>query len=149
MHIPVFGQIIIYNEVTMFTKTFSTLLSNNIFITDSMDILSRITDNEIYKGIIYDAVDCLSRGEALSEAFNEQWAFPDIAYQMIVTGEKTGQLATMMEKVSDYYQEEHFNAISRIKAMVEPILIIFLAVVVGGILLAVIIPMFSMYNNIM
>ena len=68
---------------------------------------------------------------------------------MIVTGEKTGQLGTMMEKVADYYQEEHFNAIARIKALVEPIMIIFLAVIVGGILLAVIIPMFSMYNNIM
>ena len=68
---------------------------------------------------------------------------------MIVTGEKTGQLGTMMEKVSEYYQEEHFNAITRIKALIEPVMIIFLAVVVGGILLAVLIPMFSMYNNIM
>ena len=149
MHIPVFGQIIIYNEVNMFTKTFATLINNNIFITDSMDILSRITDNEIYKGIIFDAVEALSKGDVLSSAFNEQWAFPDIAYQMIVTGEKTGQLGTMMEKVSEYYQEEHFNAITRIKALIEPIMIIFLAIVVGGILLAVIIPMFSMYNNIM
>ena len=149
MHVPVFGNIIIYNEVNMFTKTFATLINNNIFITDSMDILSRITDNEIYKGIIFDAVENLSKGEVLSDAFNDQWAFPDIAYQMIVTGEKTGQLGTMMEKVSEYYQEEHFNAIARIKALIEPIMIIFLAVVVGGILLAVIIPMFSMYNNIM
>ena len=149
MHMPVMGQIIIYNEVTMFTKTFATLINNNIFITDSMDILGRITDNEIYKGIIFDAVDSLAKGEALSTAFDEQWAFPDIAYQMIVTGEKTGQLGTMMEKVAEYYQEEHFNAIARIKALIEPIMIIFLAVVVGGILLAVIIPMFSMYNNIM
>ena len=148
MRIPVFGNIIIYNEVNLFTKTFATLINNNIFITDSMDILSRITDNEIYKGIIYDAVDCLSRGEILSEAFKDQWAFPNIAYQMIVTGEKTGQLGTMMEKVSEYYQEEHFNVITRIKALIEPIMIIFLAVVVGGILLAVIIPMFSIYNNI-
>lgn len=149
MHIPVIGQIIIYNEVNMFTKTFATLINNNIFITDSMDILSRITDNEIYKGIIFDAVDSLARGDVLSSAFNEQWAFPDIAYQMIVTGEKTGQLGTMMEKVSEYYQEEHFNAISRIKALIEPIMIIFLAVIVGGILLAIIVPMFSLYNNIM
>ena len=148
MHIPVFGNIIIYNEVNMFTKTFATLINNNIFITDSMDILSRITDNEIYKGIIFDAVDNLSSGNILSEAFKEQWAFPNIAYQMIVTGERTGQLGTMMEKVSEYYQEEHFNAITRIKALIEPIMIIFLAVVVGGILLAVVIPMFSMYNNI-
>ena len=148
MHIPVFGQIIIYNEVNMFTKTFATLINNNIFITDSMDILSRITDNEIYKGIIFDAVDALSRGDVLSSAFDNQWAFPEIAYQMIVTGEKTGQLGTMMEKVSEYYQEEHYNAITRIKALIEPVMIIFLAAVVGGILLAVIIPMFSMYSNI-
>ena len=148
MHLPVMGQIIIYNEVNMFTKTFATLINNNIFITDSMDILGRITENEIYKGIIYDAVDSLSKGETLSTAFNDQWAFPDIAYQMIVTGERTGQLGTMMEKVSEYYQEEHYNAIARVKALIEPIMIIFLAIVVGGILLAIIIPMFSMYNDI-
>ena len=148
MHIPVMGQIIIYNEVNMFTKTFATLINNNIFITDSMDILGRITENEIYKGIIYDAVDSLSKGETLSTAFNEQWAFPDIAYQMIVTGERTGQLGTMMEKVSEYYQEEHYNAIARVKALIEPVMIIFLAVIVGEILLAIIIPMFSMYNDI-
>ena len=148
MHIPVFGNIIIYNEVNMFTKTFASLINNNIFITDSMDILSRITDNEIYKGIIFDAVDSLSRGDVLSSAFEDQWAFPNIAYQMIVTGEKTGQLGSMMEKVSEYYQEEHFNAITRIKALIEPIMIIFLAIVVGGILLAIIIPMFSLYSNI-
>ncbi len=148
MHIPVIGDIIIYNEMTMFSKTFATLLNNNIFITDSMDILSRITDNEIYKNIIYDAVVSLSKGESISVAFNENWAFPDIAYQMIVTGEKTGQLGVMMEKVAEYYQEEHSNAITRIKALIEPLLIILLAVVVGGILLAIIIPMFSMYNDI-
>ena len=148
MRLPIFGNIIIYNEVNMFTKTFASLVNNNIFITDSMDILSRITDNEIYKGIIFDAVDNLSRGEVLSSAFEDQWAFPNIAYQMIVTGEKTGQLGAMMEKVSEYYQEEHFNAITRVKALIEPIMIIFLAVVVGGILLAIIIPMFSLYSNI-
>ena len=148
MHFPVIGRIIIYNEVTMFTKTFATLINNNIFITDSMDILSRITDNEIYKGIIFDAVDSLSKGEVLSSAFKDQWAFPNIAYQMIVTGEKTGQLGTMMEKVAEYYQEEHSNSISRIKSLVEPIMIILLAAVVGGILLAIVIPMFSLYNNI-
>lgn len=148
MHFPVVGDIIIYNEMTMFSKTFATLINNNIFITDSMDILSRITTNEIYKGIIFDAVESLSVGDPISAAFNDHWAFPDIAYQMIVTGERTGQLGTMMEKVADYYQEEHTNSIARIKALVEPLMIIFLAVIVGGILLAVVIPMFSMYSEL-
>ena len=148
MRFPVIGDIIIYNEMTMFSKTFATLINNNIFITDSMDILSRITNNEIYKGIIFDAVESLSVGDPISTAFNEHWAFPDIAYQMIVTGERTGQLGTMMEKVAEYYQEEHTNSIARIKALVEPLMIIFLAVIVGGILLAVVIPMFSMYSEL-
>lgn len=148
MHLPVIGDIIIFNEMTMFSKTFATLINNNIFITDSMDILSRITDNEIYKNIIFDAVESLAKGDPISSAFNDHWAFPDIAYQMIVTGEKTGQLGTMMEKVAEYYQEEHANSIARIKALIEPLMIIFLAVVVGAILLAVVIPMFSMYDKL-
>ena len=84
----------------------------------------------------------------INPLFENQWAFPNIAYQMIVTGEKTGQLGLMMEKVAEYYQEEQTNSVARIKALVEPLMIIILAVVVGGILLAVIIPMFSMYENI-
>ena len=68
---------------------------------------------------------------------------------MIVTGEKTGQLGTMMDKVGDYYHDEHENAIAQIKVFIEPVLIIFLAIGVGGILLAVILPMFSMYNQLM
>lgn len=148
MHIPIVKDIIIYNEITMFAKTFATLINNNIFITDSMDILSRITENEVYKTIIYDAVESLSRGENISASFYDHWAFPDIAYQMIVTGEKTGQLGTMMDKVGDYYHDEHANAIAQIKVFIEPILIIFLAVGVGGILLAVILPMFSMYSEL-
>lgn len=148
MHIPVIKDVIIYNEITMFSKTFATLINNNIFITDSMDILSRITENEIYKTIIYDAVENLARGENISESFYDHWAFPDIAYQMIVTGEKTGQLGTMMDKVGDYYHDEHANAIAQIKVFIEPVLIVFLALGVGGILLAVILPMFSMYSQL-
>lgn len=149
MHMPVIKEIIIDNEMTMFAKTFATLINNNIFITDSMDILSRITENEVYKTIIYDAVESLARGDNISSSFYDHWAFPDIAYQMIVTGEKTGQLGTMMDKVGDYYHDEHENAIAQIKVFIEPVLIIFLAVGVGGILLAVILPMFSMYNQLM
>ena len=149
MHMPVIKEIIIDNEMTMFAKTFATLINNNIFITDSMDILSRITENEVYKTIIYDAVESLARGDNISTSFYDHWAFPDIAYQMIVTGEKTGQLGTMMDKVGYYYHDEHENAIAQIKVFIEPVLIIFLAVGVGGILLAVILPMFSMYNQLM
>ena len=148
MHIPVIKEVIIYNEVTMFSKTFASLLAHNVYITDSMDILNRVTNNEIYKMMILDTVANLARGDKISAAFKDQWAFPVPAYEMIVTGEKTGQLAEMMSRVSTYYQSLHKNTVSRIKALVEPILIIFLTFSVGAILLAVIIPMFNMYQQV-
>lgn len=148
MHIPVIGQTIIYNEVTMFTKTFSSLLSHNVFITDSMEVLNKITNNEVYKMLILDTITNLAKGEKISKAFEGHWAFPMPAYEMLVTGEKTGELAEMMGKVSEYYQDLHKESVARIKSFIEPILTVFLTAVVGTIILAVIIPMFSMYGSI-
>lgn len=149
MHIPVVKDIIIYNEVIMFTKTFASLINYDVFITDSMEILGKITDNEIYKLLIRDAVINLSNGNSVSLAFKDHWAFPVIAYEMLVTGERTGRLGSMMTQVSDYYNTEQKNLITQLKSLIEPIMIIFLAVVVGIVLLAVIVPMFNMYDEIM
>lgn len=146
MHLPVFGKIIIYNEVTIFTKTFANLINHNVFITDSMDVLSKITENEVYKKLIYDTAKNLTKGDTISMAFKDHWAFPNIAYQMLLTGEKTGRLGPMMERVSSYYQEQHRSIINQMKTLIEPILIVSLALIVGGILLAVIIPMYGMYD---
>ena len=148
MHLPVFGDTVIYNEVTMFTKTFSSLLAHNVFITDSMEILNKITNNEIYKMLILDTITNLAKGDKISTAFAGHWAFPIPAYEMLVTGEKTGELAEMMAKVSAYYQELHKESVTRIKTFIEPILTIFLTVVVGSIVLAIVIPMFGMYSTI-
>ena len=148
MHLPVFGDVIIYKEVTTFTKTFASLLSHNVFITDSMDILNKVTNNEIYRDLIYDAINNISQGKVISAAFKDQWAFPIPAYEMIVTGEKTGQLPEMMQKISAYYQDLHKNSVTRIKTFVEPALIILLTVMVGVIVLAIVVPMFSMYSQI-
>ena len=148
MHIPVIKNIIIYNEVTMFTKTFGSLLSHNVFITDSMEVLNKVTNNEIYKMLILDTISNLARGNSISTAFKDHWAFPLPAYEMLVTGEKTGRLPEMMLKVADYYQELHSNTVTRLKAFLEPILIIFLTFIVGVIVLAVVIPMFSMYDAV-
>ena len=148
MKMPVFGKIIIYSEMTIFAKTFSSLLRNNVNITESVDILSKITNNEIYKEIMVSTIDNIAKGEKISQAFKGKWAVPDVAYYMIVTGESTGQLAEMMSRVSVYYQEQHHNLVTNLKAFIEPVMIGFLAVVVGGIILAVIIPMFDMYQTV-
>ncbi len=110
-----------------------------------MDILAKITNNEIYKELILSVVDTLGKGGKISEAFDGHWAFPIPAYEMIVTGEKTGELAEMMTKVSLYYQK---NAVARIKTFIEPALTVFLAACTGLIVLAIVIPMFNMYTAV-
>ena len=148
MHFPVFKDIIIYNEIANFTKTFASLLNHGVFITDSMEILSKITNNEIYKRIINRTLENLGKGDSISSAFKGEWAIPVVAYEMIVTGETTGQLGQMMEKVATHFQSLHKNVIDQMKSLVEPLLICFLAVVVGIILLSIIQPMFSIYSQI-
>ena len=103
MHVPVIGNIIIYNEIATFTRTFASLLTHNVYITDSMDILSKITNNEVYKEIINRTMITLSKGGKISESFKGEWAFPVVAYEMLVTGESTGQLAVMMQKVAEHF----------------------------------------------
>lgn len=148
MHIPVVKDIMIYNEIANFTKTFASLINHGVFITDSMEILSKITDNEIYKRIINKTLVNLGKGDTISMAFKGEWAIPIVAYEMLVTGETTGQLGTMMEKVADHFQNLHKGVIDQMKSLVEPILICFLAVVVGVILISIIQPMFGIYSAI-
>ncbi len=148
MKIPVVSKIIIYNEVTNFTKTFASLLNHGVLITDCMDILSKITNNEIYKEIIAKTLYNLGKGDSISESFKGQWAFPVVAYEMLVTGENTGQLGLMMEKVSDHFQTLHKAIIDQLKALIEPLMIAFLAVIVGIILLSIVVPMFDIYGKI-
>ena len=148
MHLPVFGNIIIYNEIANFTKTFASLLNHGVFITDSMEILSKITTNEIYIKILSETLDNLSKGDSISTAFKGKWAVPVVAYEMIVTGETTGQLGAMMEKVAGHFQMLHKSMIDQMKSLIEPILICFLAGVVGVILVSIIQPMFSIYSQV-
>jgi len=148
MRIPILKDLIMYNELAIFSKTFSSLLNNNVFITESMDILSKITNNEIYRAIMYKTINNIVKGEKISEAFKDHWAIPDVAYYMIVTGESTGELGNMMAKVSDYYQLSHKNLVNNLKSFIEPVMIVFLAAIVGGIVIAVIVPIFGMYSQV-
>ncbi len=148
MRLPLVGNIMIYKEMNIFAKTFSSLLKNNVFITESIGILTNITTNEIYRQIMTNTIENIAKGDKISQSFKDHWAVPDVAYYMIVTGESTGELADMMGRVADYYQESHKSIINSMKSFIEPAMIIFLAVVVGGIVMAVILPMFGLYSEI-
>lgn len=149
MKIPGFGKIIIYREVTMFTKTFASLLNHNVFITDSMTILSTVSNNEVFKDIINESLEYLSKGAKISDAFEDKWAFPIVAYEMLVTGENTGRLPMMMTYVANYYQDLHANLVKRIITFIEPLLIIFIAIIVGIVVVSVIVPMFDFYGTVL
>ena len=149
MHIPVIKDVFIYNEIVMFTKTFASLIRHDVFITDSIEMLGKVTSNEIYKDIIREAVTNLSTGDGLAKAFENKWAFPRIAYEMILTGEKTGRLSSMMENVASYYEEEQKNMVQRLKSFIEPVMIVLLAFIVGVVLLSIFLPMFKMYEGIL
>ncbi len=148
MKLPVVGNILVYKEMSLFARTFATLQKNNVLLTDSIDILAKITNNEIYKSIMHHTINNLIKGEKMSESFKDNWAIPDVAYYMILTGESTGELANMLEKIGDYYQKLEKNSVNMIKTFIEPVLIVFLAVVVGFILIAVVVPMFGIYSTI-
>ncbi|MDD2504815.1 MAG: type II secretion system F family protein [Bacilli bacterium] len=148
MKIPLMGKIIIYKEMSIFAKTFSSLLNNNVFITESISILTNITNNEIYKEIMTETIENIAKGDKISQSFKNHWAVPDVAFYMIVTGESTGELAEMMNRVANYYQTSHKTIINSMKNFIEPAMIIFLALVVGGIVMAVILPMFGLYSQI-
>ena len=113
-----------------------------------MAILSKVSNNEIYKEIIANTLDTLSKGGKISESFRGHWAFPIVAYEMLVTGESTGKLGAMMEKVAEHYNNLHKNAITTVKNLLEPITIILLAFGVGFILLSIVIPMFDIYGAV-
>ena len=148
MHLPIVGKLIIAKEMNLFSRTFASLQKNNVLLTDSIDILAKITSNEVYKELMLRTINNLIKGNKMSESFANHWAVPEIAYFMIVTGESTGELAEMLDKVADYYQKEERTTVGSIKTFIEPVMIISLAVVVGFILIAILIPMFDIYSTV-
>lgn len=148
MRLPVVGKLIVSKEMSMFARTFSSLQKNNVLLTDSIDILAKITSNEIYKELELRTIDNLIKGNKMSETFKNHWAIPDVAYFMITTGESTGELAEMLGKVADFYSKEEKNAVAMIKTFIEPVMILFLAVAVGFILISILVPMFGIYSGV-
>ena len=138
LKLPVIKNLIMYKEISMFSRTFASLINHGVYISASMDVLLKVSENEVYRRIIKRTVDNLNAGGKISETFKDNPVIPVVAYEMIVTGESTGNLGEMLEKVSDYYDGLNKNAAQAIKSLIEPALIIFLAAIVGVIILSVI-----------
>ena len=98
---------------------------------------------------MYDTISNLLRGEKISLSFKNNWAVPPLAYYMITTGESTGELSEMLEKVSEYYQREQRTLANTLKTLIEPILMVVLAVIIGGMMVAILVPMYDIGQGIL
>ncbi|WP_340026114.1 type II secretion system F family protein [Paenibacillus sp. FSL K6-1096] len=148
LKIPVFGKLNQKGSIAQFTRTFSSLYASSVPILQSLSIVEEVAGNKVIGGYIRKASDSLRQGKPLSEPLKKAWVFPPLVTQMIAIGEETGALDQMLAKVADFYEMDVENTVDRLKSLLEPLLIAFLAGVVGIIVASIMLPMFSIYGNI-
>lgn len=145
---PVFGPLIRKTAVARFTRTMGTMLSSGVPILDSLDIVSRASGNVVVgEGIQY-AKKKVSEGKTLAEPMAETKIFPSMVCQMVSIGESTGAMDTMLSKIADFYEEEVDAMVAGLTSLLEPIIMVFLAVVLGGFLVAMYLPIFTIAGSI-
>ncbi|MEK4197235.1 type II secretion system F family protein [Paenibacillus sp. FSL L8-0323] len=147
LKIPVFGKLNQKGSIAQFTRTFSSLYASSVPILQSLVIVEEVAGNKVIGKFIRSAGDSLRQGNPLSDPLKKAWVFPPLVTQMIAIGEETGALDTMLSKVADFYEMDVENTVDRLKSLLEPLLIAFLAAVVGVIVAAIMLPMFSLYGN--
>ncbi|PKG21686.1 type II secretion system F family protein [Niallia nealsonii] len=148
LKIPVFGMILQKAELARMTRTLSSLFSSSVPILQALAIAESIVENRVIAGVINKSITALEEGKSLTEPMQKHWAFPPLVTQMIAIGEETGSLDTMLDRVADFYEKEVDISTDRLKALIEPLLIVVLAGLVGTIVTAILVPMFEIFNQI-
>ncbi len=148
LKLPVFGTLIKKTAVSRFTRTLATLLSSGVNLIDALNITGKTSGNVVVEKTIHQAMIRVSEGETLTEPLDESPVFPSMVVQMISVGEKTGDLDGMLAKIADFYDEEVNAAVEALTSMIEPILIVVMGIVVGGLLVAMYLPMFDIVGSI-
>ena len=141
-------NLVVKSAAAQMSRTLSTLLSCGIPLMDSLEISASSMTNVLFKEEILKARDQVMVGAPLAKQFREGGLFPPLSYQMISIGEETGDIDAMLSKLAEYYEDEVQQATQQLLALLEPVMILFLAVFVGGIVLSVIMPMASMYDGL-
>lgn len=148
LRIPVFGALIQKSELARVTQTLGALFQSSVPVLQALTIVERVADNRVIANVIKDSRRSLQQGEPLVAPMENHWAFPPLVTQMISVGEKSGSLDAMLEKAAEFYEAEVEAATDQIKALIEPVMIILLAGVVGTIVLAIMVPMFEIFTTI-
>ena len=148
LRMPIVNQLTVKSASATFARTMSTLLAAGIPLVNGVEIITKIIGNVIIKDALNDTVDEIKRGVPLSIPLRESGVFPPMVHQMTKIGEETGNVEGMLEKVADYYEEEVEVTTASMTALLEPMIIILLGVIIMFILLAIYIPILSMYSAI-
>ncbi len=148
LNLPVFGILLKKVAVARFTRTLGTLLASGIPILDSLDIVAATAGNTVIEKAIVKARVSISEGRTVAEPLHETKIFPSMVVQMIAVGESTGALDAMLSKIADFYDEEVDVAVASLKSLIEPLLILFLGVTIGGLLVAMYLPIFQLSDAV-
>lgn len=148
MKMPLFGKLTVKTACSQFARTMSTLLMSGISTIDALEITSKIVNNIHYTNAMLKAREEVMKGVPLSEPLEASGIFPPMVYHMTGIGEETGNVEEMLEKMADYYDEEVEMTTQSVLAAMEPIIILFMALIIGTLVIAVIWPIASMYNGL-
>jgi len=145
---PVFGMLIRKVAVAKFTRTMGTMLGSGVAILEALDIVAKTAGNRVVENAIYNVRSGIAEGRTMADPLQSSGVFPAMVCQMIAVGESTGALDAMLEKIAEFYDEEVDQAVENLTAMIEPMMIIFLGVVVGGLIVSMYLPIFMMAGAI-
>ncbi|MBD3332906.1 type II secretion system F family protein [candidate division GN15 bacterium] len=145
---PVLGTLVRKSSVARFTRTLGTLLASGVSILDALDITAKTAGNTVIARAIHKSVMSIAEGDTITAPLKASGVFPPMVTQMISVGEKTGGLDEMLTKIADFYDEEVDEAVSALTSIIEPIIIVFMGIVIGAILVAMYLPMFDIIGKI-
>jgi type IV pilus assembly protein PilC len=148
LRMPVLGNLVRKSSVARFTRTLATLLSSGVSILEALDITAKTSGNLVVANAINKSVLAIAEGDTITAPLKESGVFPPMVIQMIGVGEKTGGLDDMLNKIADFYDEEVNDAVAALTSIIEPIIIVVMGAVIGGILIAMYLPMFDIIGKI-
>jgi type IV pilus assembly protein PilC len=148
LRFPVLGDVLRKSAVSRFTRTLGTLISSGVSILDGLEITAKTAGNRVIQDAIMASRSSIAGGDTIAAPLQKSAVFPPMVISMIAVGEQTGGLDEMLSKIADFYDEEVDAAVSGLLALLEPVMIVFLGVVVGGMVVAMYLPIFDMINAV-
>jgi type IV pilus assembly protein PilC len=148
LKLPILGMVMRKIAVARFTRTLGTLISSGVPILESLDITAKTSGNAVVEKALFQVRKALEEGKSLTEPLKDSGVFPGMVTQMIAVGEQTGAMDAMLQKIADFYEDEVDAAVKDLLTALEPIMIVFLGVVVGGVVISMYLPLFSLIGKL-